>query len=29
MRKSQRSTGRSWLLVYDRDAAQAVRWKEK
>jgi hypothetical protein len=29
MRKSERSTGRMGLLVYDRDAAQAVRWKEK
>ncbi len=28
-RKFQRSTGRSWPLVYDRDAAWAVRWKEK
>src|SRR5277367_1286851 len=29
MRKAQRPTGRSWPLVYDHDAAQAVRWTEK
>jgi hypothetical protein len=28
-RKVQRLTGRSSPLVYDCEAAQAVRWKEK